>query len=232
MTQLMSDTSTENAYMAEGSAPSQEAHEPDAPRQTTLIPAVRLSASANSNAFSETGLIQAVNMSGEGKDNDDIQDAALTSGETQSDIQAEAQAESDPAVTNNTTRPYRVLIVEDTTELAEVIQATLERINIRTEHVTHGSKAMAKYVELDPDVVLLDISLPDTTGWKIMDLIKERLEATEGEMPKVIIITAYDDPANRLIGKLQGVHNYLVKPFTSDQIEKLVTEALGMDQTA
>jgi len=231
MTQLMSDTSTESAYMAEGSAPSQEAHEPDAPRQTTLTPAVRLNTTANTNTFSETGLIEAVNMSGEGKDNDDIQDAALTSGETQSDTQAEAQAEGEPS-TNNIQRPYRVLIVEDTTELAEVIQATLERINIRTEHVTHGSKAMAKYVELDPDVVLLDISLPDTTGWKIMDLIKERLEATQGEMPKVIIITAYDDPANRLIGKLQGVHNYLIKPFTSDQIEKMVTEALGTDQTA
>jgi CheY-like chemotaxis protein len=229
MTKLVSDTPTENAYMAEGSTPQSEDSDPSPTRQTTLIPTVNVGVQ---RAFSETGLIEVVNMSGEGKDDDDIQDAALTSGEEQSDTQAEAEAQTETATDDNPSRPYRVLIVEDTTELAEVIQATLERLNIQTEHVTHGSKAMDKYVELDPDVVLLDISLPDTTGWKIMDLIKERLEATKGHMPKVIIITAYDDPANRLIGKLQGVHNYLIKPFTSDQIEQLVSEALDMDTPA
>jgi DNA-binding response OmpR family regulator len=45
-------------------------------------------------------------------------------------------------------------------------------------------------------------------------------------MPPIIIITAYGDPANRVIGKLQNIHSYLVKPFTPDQVERVVAMAL------
>ncbi len=118
-----------------------------------------------------------------------------------------------------------VLIVEDTTELAEVIQATLERMGMQASYETHGSRALAKLETIDPDVVLLDISLPDMTGWKILEAIKARAEKVQ-RMPVVIIITAHDDPANRLVGKLQDVYSYLVKPFTSDAIERIVSEAI------
>lgn len=119
-----------------------------------------------------------------------------------------------------------VLIVEDTTELAEVIQATLERMGMQATYETHGSRALAKLPAIDPDVVLLDISLPDMTGWKILEAIKGRAEESQ-RMPVVIIITAHDDPANRLVGKLQDVYSYLVKPFTSDAIERVVAEAVA-----
>jgi CheY-like chemotaxis protein len=119
-----------------------------------------------------------------------------------------------------------VLIVEDQQELAEVLIATLERMKLKTVHETHGDKAVARFLEMNPDIMLLDITLPDTTGWKIMDAIKERLDSTNGAMPKVIVITALDDPANRLIGKLQGVHSYLIKPFSADEIETIVMRAL------
>jgi len=181
----------------------------------------------------ETGLFHAVNLAAEGDDDDETQDAALDSGETSSDHRADTQTEAQP---QDTPEPApgqpKVLIIEDTMELAEVIQATLERLDIKTVHETHGDKAMKAFIDLDPSVVLLDISLPDISGWKIMDMIKERLEQTKGQMPKVIIITAYDDPANRLIGKLQGVHDYLIKPFTSDEIEQLVRQALGLTSSS
>lgn len=46
-------------------------------------------------------------------------------------------------------------------------------------------------------------------------------------MPAVIIITAYGDPANRLVGKLQNVRDYLIKPFTADEVEKVVMKVLS-----
>jgi len=167
----------------------------------------------------ETGLVSAVSFNAEGRDDDDIQDASRTTDETTTTPEEKALT----AMNQKTT----VLIIEDTTELAEVIQATLERMDMETFHETHGNRALARFTEKNPDVVLLDISLPDMTGWKIMDMIKARLEDTNGEMPKVIVITAYDDPANRLVGKLQGVHGYLIKPFTSDEIENAVQQAIG-----
>ncbi len=121
-------------------------------------------------------------------------------------------------------RPCKVLIVEDAIELAEVIAATLERINIQTFHETHVERALETFAAYLPDAILLDISLPDKTGWKLLDEIKAQpdLEYT----PIVIVITAHGDPANRLMGKLQGVYSYLVKPFTPDEVEAVVARAL------
>jgi CheY-like chemotaxis protein len=95
---------------------------------------------------------------------------------------------------------------------------------MRTTQESHGSRALARFTEVEPDVVLLDIGLPDMTGWKMLEDLKERNGASN--IPKVIIITAYGDPANRLIGKLQNVHDYLIKPFTSDEVERVVLGAL------
>src|SRR5436305_12512891 len=67
----------------------------------------------------------------------------------------------------------RVLIVEDTVELGEVIQATLQRMHIMAFCETHGLKALKRYEEIQPDLVLLDIGLPDMTGWKVLDAMKE-----------------------------------------------------------
>jgi CheY-like chemotaxis protein len=117
-----------------------------------------------------------------------------------------------------------VLILEDTTELAEVIQATLERLNMQVAIETHGGKALSHYETVKPDVVLLDLGLPDMNGWKFLEAVKEKYKT---QLPIIIVITAYGDPANRLVGKLQGVYDYLIKPFTSDEVERVVTGALS-----
>lgn len=116
----------------------------------------------------------------------------------------------------------KVLIVEDAIELAEVIAATLERVNIRTFHETHVERALEVFCAQHPDLILLDISLPDKTGWKLLDEIRAQEQAVQ---PIFIVITAHGDPANRLMGKLQGVHSYLVKPFTPDEVEQIVEKA-------
>lgn len=169
----------------------------------------------------ETGVADAVDMNAEGKDDGDAQDAPRTSDETQSTPLTKKETASAME------KPLTVLIVEDTLELAEVIQATLERMNLTVFHAAHGNKALEKFHELQPEVILLDIGLPDMMGWKIMDAIKEHYNEMPGRMPVIIVITAYDDPANRLVGKLQGVHSYLIKPFTADEIERTVARAIG-----
>ena len=117
-----------------------------------------------------------------------------------------------------------VLIVEDTTELAEVIQATLERLGITAYHETHANKALEIFKKEKPDLILLDIGLPDMSGWKLLDGIKE---LDKNNLPHFIIITAYGDPANRLMGKLQEVDSYLIKPFSPDEVERVVGKVLG-----
>jgi DNA-binding response OmpR family regulator len=92
--------------------------------------------------------------------------------------------------------------------------------------VDSSDKALEVYNSEHPDLVLLDIALPDTTGWKVLDTMREQQKGGNG--PIIIVITAYGDPANRLMGKLQGIYDYLIKPFTPDEVEKVVITALDL----
>jgi CheY-like chemotaxis protein len=202
--------------VAEGFPDGSDAKEPANPLKTMSIPVLKVR--ADSSPAAETGLVSAVIAQAEGSESDDVQDASRTTAETQT----APVAQKAPAPESS--RSPSVLIIEDTTELAEVIQATLERMNMVTAHETHGNKAVSRFNTLNPDIVLLDIGLPDMTGWKFLETIKE---THKDKMPVVIIITAYGDPANRLVAKFQGVYDYLIKPFTSDEVERVVSGAFN-----
>lgn len=188
--------------------------------RTSAMPVIDDHDKPRSNA--ETGVVVAVRLPQEPRDDIESQDASRTPQEHQS---APRLAPADAPAT----RAPLALIVEDATELAEIMQATLERMSFRTIHQTHGIRALDNLPYPLPDVILLDISLPDITGWKFLDELKERLEKrdTAGRLPIIIVITAYGDPANRLIGKLQGVYSYLIKPISPDELERMVTQALS-----
>lgn len=214
--------------LAEGSTGPYEAHEPESPLATTLVPIVKTASTRTHHG--ETGVIAAVDVPPEESEQVEQQDAPRSVDDDTTQEAAAPKPEADPAQAAPAERQPLVFIVEDTTELAEVIQATLERMGMTTMHETHGERALSALKDVDPDVILLDISLPDMTGWKILDGLKEKYgDGTEpdSQRPTVIIISAYGDPANRLVGKLQGVYSYLIKPFTADEVEKTVTQALG-----
>jgi CheY-like chemotaxis protein len=200
---------------AEGSP--DEIEEPSNPLRTSTLPAIN---DIPEPARGETGLSHIVRLGVEGTDNNEAQDASLTKDETALPQSARQNTERDFTGTP-------VLIVEDTVELAEVIQATLKGMGLEARYATHGKTGLEKLKSFDPQLILLDIGLPDITGWKMLDHIKEHYGDDVAAMPSVIIITAYGDPANRLIGKLQNIHSYLIKPFTPDQVERIVTMALN-----
>ncbi len=208
--------------LAEGSTDKNEAKELISPFRTATIPVVNSTQEIGTQS-AETGVAATVEVKAEGSDADDAQDASRTTEDTKPS--AAPEKESEIALKCN----QSVLIVEDSTELAEVIQATLERMKLVTAHETHGVKAIAKFKEMNPDVVLLDIGLPDMTGWEILDAIRGKQDEGDKQVagrPAIIVITAYGDPANRLVGKLQDIHSYLIKPFTPDEVEKIVRNAL------
>jgi two-component system response regulator AdeR len=126
---------------------------------------------------------------------------------------------------------YNVLIIEDTRELAEIIQLILQKHEaILTTHVeADGQNAIETFKKIKPDLILLDLNLPDMRGWHVLDEIRR---LTEDDvllpMPKVIVTTAYADPANRVMGKLQDIIEYLVKPFTPAEVENAVLDSLGI----
>lgn len=208
---------------AEGSAAAAEPQDPANVTQT--LPAVKLwtaqpARMADSRPpAAETGMIARVSLTPEGRDHAERQDAGRTIAETGVAVAPQKDAQRKPTA----------LIVEDTTEIAEVIEATLRRMNMFTARESHGLRAFERFAELLPDLILLDLGLPDITGWKVLDNIKEQSKLAGGVVPAVIVITAMDDAANRVVGKLQGVHTYLIKPFTVSQLETAVRQALGLE---
>jgi CheY-like chemotaxis protein len=154
----------------------------------------------------------------------------VVSAEAADDATDLQDANMSPAETVASTREDRlacVLIIEDTRDLAELMAVTLRRAHINAEYEMRGEHAFTRYVALRPAVVLLDLNLPDMTGWKVLESIKEHAKNTNGPMPRIIVTTAMGDPANRLVGKLQGVYGYLVKPFSPAEVQRVVQDALN-----
>ena len=212
---------------AEGKPEHLDRREPAAVQRTSTSPTVRTITAAG-----VTGrLSMDVRMQAEGvEDPDNREGVRLASSEEKTQpARPDAKPVPEPKPVETATMPKskpHILIVEDTEELAEVIQATLENRGMQVTWVSHGSKGVERVKANSPDVLLLDIGLPDMTGWKLLEELHE-WKKDPNELPKVIVITAYGDPANRLIGKLQGIHSYLIKPFTSDEVEKVVQKALS-----
>lgn len=209
MTEVYSED-TEKA-MAEGDLPQEEPRQP-------LSEARSLSQNRwnipDGDPLYETGIMAAVRMPREGRDSTDRQDASQTT--------AEVRAVPADEAARDALASRSVLIIEDTDELAEILQVTLQRLKMKTYWERSGEAAVERFKALQPDLILLDLGLPDLPGWKVLELVKEYQREHNNPPPNVIVVTAFGDPANRVVGKLQGVHSYLVKPFLTEEIERAV----------
>ena len=214
MSQRTSRPPVELSDKAEGDPDQNERLEPVSPLRTSIMPAIDDTPDVISG---DTGINFKIDLQVDGKDQDEHQDASLTQDESKPKKLRNLDIE-----TSDMTLQSPVLIVEDTVELAEVIQATLEAMGLESVYETHGMNGLERMKQINPELIIMDIGLPDITGWKLLDYIKEHYTEGNTDMPTIIVITAYGDPANRLIGKLQNIHSYLLKPFTPDQVEKVV----------
>ncbi len=121
-----------------------------------------------------------------------------------------------------TTEP--ILIVEDSPEYAMLTQLMLKRAGYVTHHAADGEAAVAYLETHQPVLVLLDLNLPGMSGW---DVLEQLVHLHGKDTVPVVVTTAYSDSANRVVGKLQEVYKYLVKPFSPDELRKTVEEVLS-----
>jgi DNA-binding response OmpR family regulator len=97
-----------------------------------------------------------------------------------------------------------VLVVEDDRSIAAQLVRALARNGYQVDHVVTGFEALQRE---DPDVVLLDLELPDTDGVQVCRLIRQRSNAA------IIVVTAYGEETDRVLALDAGADDYLVKPF-------------------
>ncbi|RUM87668.1 MAG: DNA-binding response regulator [Thermodesulfatator sp.] len=109
----------------------------------------------------------------------------------------------------------RVLIVEDELEVAELERQAFERGGFRAEVVTSASRALERLQTLVPDLVILDLMLPDLDGLEILKFLRFRKELTQ--VP-VIVVSARGEEVDRVLGFELGADDYVVKPFSPREL--------------
>jgi two-component system, OmpR family, response regulator RegX3 len=109
-------------------------------------------------------------------------------------------------------RGASVLLVEDERSIAEPFASALTRSGFRTTVAHTGEQAMRLIGELAPDVVLLDLSLPDTDGRDVCRRLR-----LESDVP-IIMVTASGTVTDRVVGLELGADDYVVKPFATGEV--------------
>lgn len=102
----------------------------------------------------------------------------------------------------------KILIVEDEPSLVFTLKDTLEAENYNVEVVTDGKDAVDKVVEYDPDLMILDLMLPNVSGYDICKKVRE----LKYSFP-VIMLTARDQEIDKVTGLNIGADDYMTKPF-------------------
>jgi len=108
----------------------------------------------------------------------------------------------------------RVLIVDDSSIICKLLQNYLGKLHFEVVGVaTTGKEALELYREKSPDFVTLDLSMPDMTGYEVL----EGLLAIDSDA-RIIIISALTDKASGLRALKKGAKSFIVKPFSSEKI--------------
>ncbi|QJA05883.1 response regulator transcription factor [Thermosulfurimonas marina] len=109
----------------------------------------------------------------------------------------------------------RVLIVEDEPEVAELERRAFEREGFRAEVAGSASEAFRRLAHGFPDLVILDLMLPDQDGLEILKFLRFRKELSR--VP-VIIVSARGEEVDRVLGFELGADDYVVKPFSPREL--------------
>lgn len=113
-----------------------------------------------------------------------------------------------------------VLVAEDELEIASLLEAYLQRDGFRTVRASTGEVALSHHRMLSPDIVLLDIGLPDLDGYEVMKRLRQTSDTP------VIFLTALSDDLDRLVGLRLGADDYMVKPFNPQEVLARVAAVL------
>jgi DNA-binding response OmpR family regulator len=117
----------------------------------------------------------------------------------------------------------RILIVEDHPTMREAVRLVLEREGFDIAEASDGDQALAAARDDPPDLVLLDMSIPGTSGPDVLAALKSDLATSE---VRVIVVTATGEEG-RATAMARGADHYFTKPFSPIALLKAVEDVLG-----
>lgn len=117
----------------------------------------------------------------------------------------------------------KLLIVDDSSIIRKAIQKYLNEFNLEiVGEAGDGKTALRMFIEKSPDLVTMDITMPEMDGLASLTEMKKANAA-----PKILIITALKDKETALDALQKGASGFLGKPFTEDQLKAEIARLLG-----
>src|SRR5579864_9425927 len=105
----------------------------------------------------------------------------------------------------------RVLVIEDETDLGEVLDYNLSKEGHRVHVVKTGAEGLRAARDLHPDLILLDLMLPDMSGTAVCKTLRKDQALRD---VRVIMVTAKGEEIDRVVGFELGADDYVIKPFS------------------
>ena len=109
--------------------------------------------------------------------------------------------------------PKTVLIVEDEKNIVDILRFNLQRAGYQTLEAYDGEDGLAQAVSANPDLILLDVMLPKKNGFDVC-----RACGTRAAGVPVIILTAREEEADKVLGLEIGADDYITKPFSMREL--------------
>jgi two-component system, OmpR family, response regulator len=109
--------------------------------------------------------------------------------------------------------PAKILVVDDDPAVRNLIQRFLIKQNYQVEAAEDGKTALALFEQFNPDLVILDVNLPDVIGFNLC----QEMQSRNGVF--VLMLTSRADEADKIRGFSKGADDYLTKPFGLGELE-------------
>lgn len=109
----------------------------------------------------------------------------------------------------------KILVVDDEFEIVELTKMILEKEGYVVEGALSGVEALTRIQKIHPDLILLDVNMPDMDGWEVLKVLKTD-DATL-HIP-VILFTIKSEVRDKVHGIQSGAFDYITKPFSYDEL--------------
>jgi DNA-binding response OmpR family regulator len=123
----------------------------------------------------------------------------------------------------------RILVVEDDPDIAELVARYLDKAGFTAERAASGRDALATIAAKPPDLVVLDLMLPQVDGLEVCRVV--RSDPKTASIP-IIMLTARAEESERIVGLELGADDYLTKPFSPNELVARVRALLRRAQRA
>ncbi len=117
----------------------------------------------------------------------------------------------------------KILIVEDERDIVELLRYNLQEAGFKTDYVRNGADALQRAIEEPPDLILLDLMLPEVDGLIVCRLLKS--DSRTKHVP-IVMLTAKREEEDRIRGLEHGADDYIPKPFSPREVVLRVAAVL------